>query len=81
MHIPSNLADVNAEMLLDYLYPEYNKQWVVRNKGVFYRNYSPDILDLDSDNHLVKLSRDNLLKLLPQRLIVLEDELKGNDVK
>lgn len=77
----SNLAEVNAEMLLDYLYPECNKQWIVQNMGVFYRNYNPDILDVDTNNHLVKLSRDSFLKLLPQRLIVLENELKGNNIK
>lgn len=81
MKISSNLSDINAEMLLDYLYPEYSKQWIARNRGVFYRNYSPDVLGIDVDNHLVELSRDNFLKLLPQRLFVSEDELKGNNTK
>lgn len=77
----SNLADINAEMLLDYLYPEYHKQWIAQNKGTFYRNYSPDVLDIDVENHIVQLSRDNFLKLLPQRLFVSEDEVKRNDIK
>ena len=81
MKISSDLAEINAEMLLDYLYPEYNQQWIARNSGTFYRNYNSDVLDVDADNHLVELSRDNFLKLLPQRLFVPEDELKGNNTK
>ena len=81
MDIPLNLSEISAEMLLDYLYPDSEKQWVSRDKGAFYRNYNPDILGIDEENRLVKLSRDGFLRLLPQGVIVREDELKGDDVK
>ena len=81
MDIPLNLSEISAEMLLDYLYPDSGKQWVSRDKGAFYRNYNPDILGIDEENRLVKLSRDGFLRLLPQGMIVREDELKGDDVK
>ncbi|MDM8240576.1 hypothetical protein QUW47_01465 [Phocaeicola barnesiae] len=81
MDIPLNLSEISAEMLLDYLYPDSEKQWVSRDKGAFYRNYNPDILGIDEENRLVKLSRDGFLRLLPQGMIVREDELKGDDVK
>ena len=81
MDIPLNLSEISAEMLLDYLYPDSEKQWVSRDKGAFYRNYNSDILGIDEENRLVKLSRDGFLRLLPQGMIVREDELKGDDVK
>lgn len=81
MDIPLNLSEISAETLLDYLYPDCEQQWVSRDKGAFYRNYNPDVLDIEPENHLVKLSRDGFLRILPQGMIVREDELRGDDVK
>lgn len=65
----AQIANVRAEMLLNHLYPELAHSWRVKNKGVFYRNYSEDILSYDPDNSLVELSRDSILQLLPPRLL------------
>lgn len=81
MNISQNLYEVSAEMLLVYLYPELEQQWIVRNKGTFYRNYNPDILDIDIDEQTVSLTRNGYLRYLPESLISKEDELKGDDIK
>ena len=46
MNINRNLYQVRAEVLLNYLYPELEKKWMVQCKGTFFRNYSQDILSL-----------------------------------
>lgn len=81
MNISQNLYEVSAEMLLVYLYPELEQEWVVHNKGTFYRNYNPDILDIDAETRTVSLTRDGYLRHLPQALISKEDELKGGNIK
>ena len=63
-------------MLLNYLYPEMEQEWIADNKGCFYRNYNEDILAVYPDEHRVELSRDGFLKLLPQGFISSEDDLR-----
>ena len=38
--------EISAEMLLGHLYPELELLWTVRHRGTFYRNYSPDVMDI-----------------------------------
>lgn len=75
----TNISEIRAEVKLNHLYPEQTDSWIAKHKGTFYRNYSDDILQLDEKNSQVTLSRDGLLRLLPQGLISTEDELKGNN--
>ena len=72
----TNISALRAEVLLNHLYPEQSDSWVVTNKGTFYRNYSEDVLQLDANLSQVSLSRDGLLRLLPQGLVNTKDELK-----
>lgn len=71
------IPEISAELLLHLLHPADDDQWTVRNKGTFYRNYSADVLALDEETHEVELSRDGYLKLLPQGLLALDDDLRG----
>jgi hypothetical protein len=73
------IPEIRAEMLLGYLYPELEDQWIAHHEGTFYRNYSRDMLDLRPDELTVWLSRDSFLHLLPQGLFSREDELKKGD--
>lgn len=66
MKNPSKIQEISAEMWLNLLYPEEAEKWIVKDKGTFYRNYTPDILSLDENTHEVSLSRDGFTKLLPQ---------------
>ncbi len=79
MRHASNMSEISAEMLLNFLYPEEIDQWVVKDKGTFYRNYTPDVLSVDAKARYVALSRDGFIKLLPQGLITTDNELKGDD--
>jgi hypothetical protein len=72
----TNISALRAEVLLNHLYPEQSDSWVVTNKGTFYRNYSEDVLQLEANLSQVSLSRDGLLRLLPQGLVNTKDELK-----
>ncbi len=77
-----DLSEAKAEMLLNILYPEMEDKWIVCDKGSFYRNYSPDIMSLDLAHNRVVLSRDGLLKLLPDQMYSVQTELlQSNDVK
>lgn len=75
------IPEMGAEMLLNYLYPELQEQWIAYHDGTFYRNYSRDVLHVNKDGARVHLSRDGILALLPQGLISPEDELKTGDVQ
>lgn len=75
----ANIAEIKAEVLLNHLYPEWTDRWIVKNKGTFYRNYSKDVLLIEEEPGKVSLSRDGLLRLLPQGLFTTDDELKGKD--
>lgn len=77
----ANTSEISAELLLNLFYPELKDQWIVKNKGSFYRNYNADVLNIDEELHEVSLSRDGLLKYLPQGLLTSDDELKEGDVE
>ncbi len=71
------IREISAEMFLEYLYPEMRDRWNVVDKGVFYRNYSCDVLNVDRKAGTVELARDNFLRLLPQELLSSERELSA----
>ena len=75
----TNLFDISAEYLLNYLYPDNTNDWKVDCAGTFYRNYRPDVLSINENDHTVQLSRDSFLRLLPQGIIAMDDALKGPD--
>ena len=77
MIIQRNLYQVRAELLLNYLYPELEKEWMVQCKGTFFRNYSQDVLSLYEDEKKVSLARDGFLRLLPEGLLTKEEDLQG----
>ena len=79
--IQDTIHGIRAEVMLNYLYPEMTERWVANCKGTFYRNYSEDIMRIDEEEGWVSLSRNGMLKLLPQGLITTECELKGKDFK
>ena len=80
MKIERDLYQVRAELLLNYLYPDLEKEWMVQCKGTFFRNYSQDILSLYEDEKNVSLARDGFLRLLPEGLLTKDEDLKGEDV-
>jgi len=80
MKLNRNLSQIRAEVLLNYLYPEMEKEWMVQNKGTFFRNYNEDMLALYEDENKVVLARDGFLRLLPEGLLNSDDDLRGEDV-
>lgn len=79
--IQDNIHGIRAEVLLNYLYPEMMERWVANCKGSFYHNYSEDIMGIEEQEGWVSLSRNGMLKLLPQGVFTTERELKGKDFK
>ncbi len=79
MKIDNNLAEISAEMQLNYFYPELEEKWEVHHDGTFYRNYNRDVIDLDTDNNYVSLSRDSFLRMLPEGILFDEKSLEGKD--
>ena len=76
MRLQRNLYEIRAEVLLNYLYPEMENEWIVQSKGTFYRNYNQDLLWLDQKDHKVQLARDGFLKLLPEGLLTKNSDLQ-----
>lgn len=64
-------------MLLNYYYPELMKQWTVRNKGTFYRNYNADLMAVDTDACEVELARDGFMQFLPDGFMADANDLRG----
>lgn len=79
MRINRNLSQIRAEVLLNYLYPEMESQWIAIDKGTFYRNYNQDALSIDEKEKKVVLARDGFLRLLPDGLLTKNDDLRGED--
>lgn len=69
------VAEISAEMLLEYLYPGMEDQWKVNNCGGFFRNYQSDIKSLDPKNGEISLSRNGYLHFLPSTFISPRDEI------
>ena len=63
------ISEASAEMLLNFLYPEVEKQWIAHGEGSFYRNYNSDLLDFDDETKEIWTARDTFLNLLPQGVI------------
>lgn len=72
MEYKDKIPQISAEMYLERMYPELRKLWTTRAQGTFFRNYSHDIIDLDTETKQVTLSRDGYIKLLPQGLVTQE---------
>ena len=79
MKINRNISQIRAEVLLNYLYPEMSRTWMVQSKGTFYRNYNQDILALYEKEDKAILTRDGFLRLLPEGLLTRDDDLRGED--
>ena len=79
--VEQNLSEVNAEMLLHYLYPEMDDKWTVEHQGVFFRNFNSDLLGYDEETGEVQVARDSFTKLLPPGMLFSENALKGRGQK
>lgn len=77
MEINDNLANIKAEMLLNYLFPEKSEVWVARHRSAFYRGYNQDILSLDEENEKLDLARNGYLKLLPREMMAPGEEARN----
>jgi len=75
----NDIAEISAEVLLNYLYPEMSALWTARMVGTFYRNYNHDALTIDAEEHDVTLARDGFLKLLPEGLLTRDEDLRGKN--
>lgn len=69
--------EISAEMLLNYLYPDVDHKWKARYKGTFYRNYNRDMVSHDADAGEVILTRDGMLRLMPDAVFTDVDELRN----
>lgn len=74
-------SEISAEMLLEYLYPGMEKEWRVNAAGSFYRNYQPDVKDLDSRTGEITLARNGFVQLLPSTFISPRNELLSRGAK
>lgn len=79
MNINRNLSEINAEVLLNYLYPDMEEKWVAYYEGAFYRNYNDDPMNIDEQTSEVRLSRDGFIRLLPQGLLSNDNDLLGHE--
>lgn len=79
MRKKNKIPEIRAEVLLNYLYPKAETQWLAREEGSFYRNYNYDLLSMDDETREVVMARDSFLKLLPQGMLTLHDEMNGED--
>ena len=70
--------DLKAETWLAAHHPS-PKEWIVRQHGVFSRNYSGDLRECQPEQQTIELSRDGLYETLPQHLFFTGRELADND--
>ena len=75
----NKIPEIRAEVLLNYLHPEAEKEWIARDEGTFYRNYNYDLLSVEDETKEVVMARDGYLKMLPQGVLTLHDDMKGED--
>lgn len=73
------MTEISAEMQLGYQYPDMDSNWIVQNKGTFYRNYQSDVMDINESDHVVSLARDGFLHLLPQGIITNDNDIRSKD--
>ena len=79
--ISKNLSEVNAEMLLHYLYPEMDDKWMVEHLGTFYRNFNSDLIAYDEHSGEVQVARDGFTKLLPSGMLFSDSLRNGKGQK
>ena len=79
MRVKNKISQIKAETLLNYLYPEGDRDWIARDEGSFYRNYNYDLLSFDDDSQEVVMARDGFLEMLPQGVLTLGDDMNGED--
>ena len=70
--------EIKAETWIVAHFP-FQKEWIVRQKGIFCRNYSGDLRSCDPDNQTIELSRNGLFEILPNALFYTGRELLGKD--
>lgn len=80
MKIVNELPEIRAELLLNYLYPEADSRWIAQNEGSFYRNYNSDLLAINDERMEAQTARDSFIKLLPQGVLTMDEDMKGEDV-
>ena len=72
--------EIKAETLIACIDDNLNSY--VQNSGVFFRNYSDDILSVEKDKNnenVINLSRDGVFHVLPEGLFFKEDSLKSKN--
>lgn len=69
--------DIKAESILSYYGWD---DFTVEMKGIFHRNYSPDIMSKLTDRDKIELSRDSLYHLLPENLFFNDDDFNNSEV-
>ena len=79
MRKTNDIAEIRAELLLNYLYPEGAHNWIAQNEGLFFRNYNSDLLAVDEETMVAETARDSFIKLFPQGLLTQETDLRGED--
>ena len=67
---------IKAETWLSVTHPS-QKEWVVRTKGIFSRDYAEDFRSCNPEESSVELSRDGLFEILPNGLFFTGEELRG----
>lgn len=73
------MSEISAEMQLGYTRPDNDSNWIVKNKGTFYRNYQSDVMDIDESTNVVDLARDGFIHLLPQGILTNDNDLRLDD--
>ncbi len=74
-------SNIKAEVLMNYLYPDFGGEWIVDNMGLFYRNYQEDLISVDVASRQLLLARSSYLKLLPGGVISNEQDGGGRDAE
>ena len=67
---------IKAETWLSVTHPS-QKEWVVRTKGIFSRDYAEEFRSCNPEESSVELSRDGLFEILPNGLFFTGEELRG----
>lgn len=69
---------IKAETWIAVHYP-FQKEWIVRQKGIFSRNYADDLRTCDPEGPSVELSRDGMYEILPNAIFFTGREFMGKD--
>ena len=69
---------IKAETWIAVHFP-FQKEWIVRQKGIFSRNYSGDLRLCKPEEKTLELSRNGMYQILPNGLFFTGRELQGKD--